>query len=58
VLKAIEDGLFSSKEEDDKELLIALDEWISLVDSLKQKQKDQGDRIGKAREETIRSQRA
>jgi hypothetical protein len=40
VLKAIEDGLFSSEEEDDRELLIVLDEWIGLINSLKEKQKD------------------
>jgi hypothetical protein len=29
-LKLIEEGKFSGEEDDDKELLIALDEWISL----------------------------
>jgi hypothetical protein len=58
VLKAIEDSLFSGEEEDDRELLIALDEWISLLDGLKEKQKDREDRIGKAGKETIRSRRA
>ena len=58
VLKAIEDGLFSGEEEDDRELLIALDEWISLLDGLKEKQKNREDRIGKAGEETERSRRA
>jgi hypothetical protein len=58
VLKAIEDGLFSGEEEADRELLIALDEWISLLDGLKEKQKNREDRIGKAGEETERSRRA
>jgi len=31
--------MFSSKEEDDRELLIVLDKWIDLVNSLKEKQK-------------------
>jgi len=57
VLKAIEDGLFSDEEEDDRELLIALDEWIGLLDGLKEKQKDQEDRIGKAGNETVQSRR-
>jgi len=39
VRKLIEAGMFSGEEEDDWELLIVLDEWIDLVDGLKEKQK-------------------
>jgi len=47
--------MFSSEEEDDRELLIVLDEWIGLVDSLKGKQKSWWDYIGKAGEDTAES---
>jgi hypothetical protein len=49
--------MFSSEEEDDKELLIALDKWIGLVNSFKEKQKNQQDCIGKAGEDTTESYR-
>jgi hypothetical protein len=52
VLKLIKDGKFSREEEDDKERLIVLDEWISLLDSLKTKQKAREDRIRKAGQDT------
>ena len=52
VLKLIAEGKFSGEEEDDRELLIVLDEWISLIDSFKSKQKAREDRIGKAGDET------
>jgi hypothetical protein len=57
VLKLIKEDKFSGEEYDDRELLIALDEWISLLDSLKIKQKAREDRIGKAGEDTARSKR-
>jgi hypothetical protein len=57
VLKLIEEGKFSREEEDDREVLIVLDEWISLLDSLKTKQKAREDRIGKAGEDTAQSKR-
>jgi hypothetical protein len=56
VLKPIEEGKFSG-EEDDRELPIVLDEWISLLDSLKTKQKAREDRIGKAGQDTAQSKR-
>ena len=49
--------MFSGEEEDDKELLIALDEWIGLVDGLKEKQKSRQDYIGKAGEDAVESYR-
>ena len=49
--------MFSGEEEDDRELLIALDERISLLDGLKDKQKGRQDCIGKAGEDTAESYR-
>ena len=57
VLKLIAENKFSGEEEDDRELLIVLDEWISHLDSLKQKQQAREDRIGKAGDETAESKR-
>ena len=48
----MEDGKHSGEEEDKKELLIALDEWIDLIDGLKEKQKAREDRLGRAAEDT------
>jgi hypothetical protein len=50
-LKLIAENKFSGKEEDDRELLIVLDKWISHLDSFKQKQQAREDRIGKAGDE-------
>ena len=52
VLQAMEDGKHSGEEEDKKELLIALDEWIDLINGLKEKQKAREDCLGRAAEDT------
>jgi hypothetical protein len=57
VLQLIREGKYSGEEEDDREFLIAIDEWISLVDSLKERQKAKEARIGKADSETLESKR-
>ena len=48
----MEDGEHSGEEEDEKELLIALDEWIDLINGLKEKQKAREDCLGRVAEDT------
>ena len=55
VLKLITKGKFSGEEEDDREFLIAIDEWISLLDGFRKKQEEREVHIGKAKEETRES---
>ena len=56
-MKLIAENKFSGEEEDDRELLIILDEWISHLDSLKQKHQAREDCIGKGGDETAESKR-